>query len=889
MSLTPRQKLLHYEIVEQIGEGGMGIVWKALDTTLQRDVAIKVLPDTVAASPERLARFEREAKVLASLNHPNIAAIHGLHQDAGNHFLVLELVEGEDLAARMSRGAIPVNEAITLAAQIAEALEAAHENQVIHRDLKPANVKLTPDGRIKVLDFGLAKVWAPDGTDTSLSFSPTITAAMTQAGVILGTAAYMSPEQARGQEVDKRSDIWSFGVLVYEMLVGVQLFSGDTATDILGAIVHRRPEWDRLPESTPPGLVRLLKRCLTMELPERLRDIGEARYALAHLDDEVPAESVAPAEKTTTAWPWKAAAALFLLLASILVVALVSKDTSREVMQVTIEPPVGHRLVSTAERGGQVRISPDGRSLAFVAQDENGVTQVWVRPLDSRDARPVPGTEGASRPFWSPDSQSLAFFSGGKLRRVSLEGGGVLTVADAPNGRGGDWNPDGIIVFAPNPGGTLSRVPAAGGQTVEVTSFAQEKKGRESSHREPRFLPGGRHFLYLSQSSEITDWKVYVGSVDGGAGHLVTTTPGGAVYAAGYLLTLQGTTLVAQEFDSDSFALSGDPMPVTENITLDPDFGIGVFSAGPGGLLAYESGSSLSSQFTWMSVEDEELQTVGPTDSYSQFDLSPDGTRVAVTIQESDGIRDLWIVDLKRGTRTRFTLSSREEPAEHGEPVWSPDGKWIAYVSNRSGHQEIYRKPADGIGKEELLLSADEDVWCYDWSPDGKYIVYGHAMVEHNNSEDLIAFPVSGEGDPIRITDTPFHEWPATFSPDGRWLAYDSPESGRREIYVVPFPGLEGRWQVSAEGGRYPRWSPDGARLYFWNNGRLMAAPVQGSGGTLQVGAVEEVLKMPWGSNWSSYGFNADGDEFLVLATEGGLGHTPISLFLNWQDELARR
>ncbi len=888
MPLTPGQKLLHYEITEQIGEGGMGVVWKATDTTLDREVAIKVLPDTVAASPERLARFEREAKVLASLNHPNIAAIHGLHQDAGTHFLVLELVEGEDLAARMSRGAIPVNEVISLAAQIAEALEAAHENQVVHRDLKPANVKLTPDGRIKVLDFGLAKVWAPDGTDTSLSFSPTITAAMTQAGVILGTAAYMSPEQARGQEVDKRSDIWSFGVLVYEMLVGVQLFSGDTATDILGAIVHRRPEWDRLPESTPPGLVRLLKRCLTMELPERLRDIGEARYALAHLDDEVPAESVAPAEKTTTAWPWKAAAALFLLLASILVVALVLKDTTREVMQVTIEPPEGHRLVSTTDRGGQVRISPDGRSLAFVAQDDSGVTGVWVRPLDSSDAYPVPGTEGASRPFWSPDSRSLAFFSGGKLRRVALDGGGVLTVADVESGRGGDWNRDGIIVFSRSPGTTLSRVPAAGGQTVDATTFATGEKGTESSHREPRFLPDGRHFLYLAQSTEVPDWKVYVGSVAGGAQHFVTTSSGGAAYAEGYLLTLRGTTLVAQEFDPDSFALSGEPMPVTENVILDSTYGIGVFSTGPGGLLAYESGNSVSGQLTWMSAQGE-LQTVGPAESYYEFELSPDGTRVAVTIQESDGILDLWIIDLKRGKRTRFTFSSNEEPAEYGQPLWSPDGKWIAYNSNRSGHQEIYRKPADGIGKEELLLSADEDVWCYDWSPDGRYIVYGHERPEHNNSEDLFALPVSGEGDPIRITNTPFNEWPASFSPDGRWVAYDSPESGRREIYVVPFPGLEGRWQVSAEGGRFPRWSPDGSRLFFWNNGRLMAAPVQGSGGTLQVGALEEVLKVPWASNWWSYGFNADGDEFLVLATEGGLGHTPISLFLNWQDELARR
>jgi len=890
LKIESGQQLLHYRLIEKIGEGGMGVVWKAVDTTLDREVAIKVLPDMVAAGPERLARFEREAKVLASLNHPNIAAIHGLQEVDGDHFLVLELIEGEDLAARMSRGAIPVNEAVALAAQIAEALEAAHESQIVHRDLKPANVRVTPDGRVKVLDFGLAKVWAPDASDSSLSFSPTITSAMTQAGVILGTAAYMSPEQARGQDVDKRSDIWAFGVLVYEMLVGVQLFAGETATDILGAIVHRKPEWESLPKNTPPALVRLLKRCLTMELSERLRDIGEARYALAHLDDEPLVESATPAVNTTGASRWKLVAGLFFLLSAILVAtSLFSGSAPREVMQLSIEPPEGLRVLSTSERGGQVRISPDGRAITFVAQDDAGETQVWVRPLDARDARPVPGTEGGSRPFWSPDSRSVGFFSGGKLRRVSLDGGGALTVADATSGRGGDWNADGVIVFSPAPGAKLQRVSAAGGQPVEVTSFAEEENGRESSHREPRFLPDGQHFLYLAQSSEVSGWKVLVGNVDGRAGHFVTTTSGGAFYAEGYLLTLQGTTLVAQKFDSDAFTLSGDPMPVAEDITLDPSYGIGVFSAGPGGLLAYESGSSVNKMLTWVSADGDELPAFGMTDNYEQFALSPDASRVAVTIQEADGLRDVWIIDLARGTRTRLTFSSKEQPQEHGEPLWSPDGKWLAYISNRSGNWDVYRKPTDGVGNEELLISAEADLWCYDWSRDGKYILYGHEIEEHQNSEDLIAFPVSGEGEPVRVTNAPFHEWPAVFSPDSRFVAYDSPESGRREIYVVPFPGLEGRWQVSAEGGRYPHWSPDGSRLYFWNHSRLMMAPVRGEGSTFQVGAVEEVLKVSWGSDAETWAIHPDGDKFLVLAPDGRVGKVPTSLFLNWQEELVRR
>ncbi|MHC4821964.1 MAG: protein kinase domain-containing protein, partial [Planctomycetota bacterium] len=622
MPMEPGQMLSHYRLAEKIGEGGMGVVWRADDTKLDRQVAIKLLPEELTRDPERLARFQREAKVLASLNHPNIAAIYELGQDDGRHFLALELVEGEDLAERMKRGVIPVGEAAALAVQIAEALEAAHENQVVHRDLKPQNVKLTPDGRIKVLDFGLAKVWAPEGSDTSLSFSPTITAGMTQAGVILGTAAYMSPEQARGQAVDKRSDIWAFGVLLYEMLVGNQLFAGDTATDILGAIVHRRPEWDRLPDETPPGLVRLLKRCLTQELPERLRDIGEARYALTHLgDEEAPAETAGPVQAPAAGGGlWKLLAGLFLLISAALLVAVVmSPESTPPVLRANIDPPEGHRLVSTADVGGPVRVSPDGRALAFVAQDDKAVSRVWVRALDSESARPVPGTEEGRRPFWSPDSRSLAFFSRGKLRRVPLDGGGALAVADAEDGRGGDWSPAGVIVFAPGPGATLRRVPAGGGESVELTDF-EHGEVRESSHREPRFLPDGQHFLFLAQSDDTTDWKVYVGNVDGGKPHHVTRTSGGAEYAQGYLLVLRGTTLVAQAFDTDSFELSGDPMPVTEKVTLDSNYGLGVFSVASNGVLAYQSGTQVSTQLTWVSSSGDRLEAVGPPGDYDQFD-----------------------------------------------------------------------------------------------------------------------------------------------------------------------------------------------------------------------------------------------------------------------------
>jgi len=889
MALESGQMFAYYRLAGKIGEGGMGVVWQAEDTKLDREVAIKLLPEELTGDPERLARLQREAKVLASLNHPNIASIYDLDSDGGNHFLVLELVEGEDLAERMDRGAIPVDEAVRLAIQIAEALEAAHENHVIHRDLKPANVKLTREGRIKVLDFGLAKVWQLDGRETSLSYSPTITARMTQMGVILGTAAYMSPEQARGQEVDKRSDIWAFGVLLYEMVTGDRLFAGDTATDILGAIVHRSPDWDRLPDDMPAGVLRLLKRCLTQELPERLRDIGEARFALSHLEEDAPQPEAQAAAPAASSRPWKIAAGLLLAASAALAAALLwFPGAEPRVLRTTIEAPPGHRLLSVRDTAGPVRVSPDGRSLAFVAQDDKAVSRVWVRSLDSAESRVVPGTEDGNRPFWSPDSRSLGFFSNGKLRRVALAGGAPLAVADAPDSRGGSWSPEGVIVFAPTSGSELHRVAAGGGETRRITDFEQAES-HETSHREPRFLPDGRHFLYLAQSSDSTDWKVHVGDIDGGKSKSLSTTSGGAVYADGYFLSLRDTTLVAQRFDVETHTLSGDPMPVAEQVTLDPNYGIGVFSASSNGVLAYQSGSRESNELVWLDANGRHLGSAGQPDAYLDLALSPDGTRAAVVINETDGIRDLWVVNLVQGTRTRLTFSTKDSPAVHSDPVWSPDGKEIVFAANRGGTYDLYRKWADGSGEEKLLLAAPEDLWSYDWSPDGKFVIYGHERPEHDGAEDLYIVPVSGQGESIRLLDTPFNEWPARFSPDGRWLAYDSPESGRREIYVVPFPGLGSRWQVSTEGGRFPRWSPDGRRLYFWKGGQLMAARLLASGSTLQVGTVESVFNLSWGATSRSYGLAPDGERFLTLADDQSKGPPKISLYLHWKQDLESR
>jgi len=887
MSVSEGQMLLHYRLAGKIGEGGMGQVWLAEDTKLGRRVALKLLAEAVTSDPERLARLDREAKVLASLNHPNIAAIHDLQHDGARHFLVLELVEGEDLAQRMDRGALPADEAVGVALQIAEALEAAHERHIIHRDLKPANVKITPDGRVKVLDFGLAKVWGVDERDPNMSLSPTITAYMTQVGTILGTAAYMSPEQARGKPVDRRSDIWAFGVILYEMLTGERLFTGDTATDILGAIVHRAPDWHRLPEDTPPRLVRLLKRCLTHDQRERLRDIGEARYALAHMKDEPAQETTEPLPPAASAGMWKIAAGV-LLVASLALAGwmALSPAESPRVIRASVDPPDGHLLAVSGGFAGPVRVSPDGRSLTFAARGEEGINRIFVRSLASGDARPVPGTEGGYRPFWSPDSKSLGFFSGGKLRRVALAGGAPLAVADATEGRGGTWSAEGVIVFAPTPNSPLLRVNAGGGETKPVTDLGHVDPP-ENSHREPRLLPDGRKFLFEARDRE--RWKVYAGDLDGGEPVLLTTTGCGVDYAQGYLLFLQGSTLVAQRFDAETLILSGDPLPVAEDIVTDNGYGIGVFSASPDGVLAYLSGGAARMSVTWMGADGESLGTVGPSDAYEDLALSPDGKHAVVSVGESDGLRDLWLIDMDNGTRTRLTFTAPNEPALHRSVVWSPDGTEVVFASNRSGTNDLYRKSVAGLGNAELLLDAEENLWSYAWSPDGRYLIYGQERAEHKNAEDLFALPMDGKGDPIRLLDTPFSEWPAAVSPDGRWLAYGSPESGRREVYVAPFPGMGGRWQVSTEGGNNPRWSPDGRRLYFLGPTGLMAAPIDASSGTVRVGAVTRVLKIERTSDFTYYSVSPEGDRFLILLDDTAERSKSLSIFINWKTEVEAR
>jgi Tol biopolymer transport system component len=689
----------------------------------------------------------------------------------------------------------------------------------------------------------------------------------------------MSPEQARGKPIDKRSDIWSFGVMLYEMLTGTQMYRGETVTDILGAIVHSSPDVDALPRDVPPALRKLVERCLTPDVQDRLRDIGEARYALHHLD-AIEAAQV-PEHSTTGRRVWMIAC-LVLLVVAVGLSALLwrSPRAVAPVIQASIALPEGHVLLTTGPRGGSMRVSPDGRSVAFVAQEE-GRRRIWVRALDERDGHPVQGTEGGHRPFWSPDGRSLGFFSDGNLRRVSVSGGAPLTIAPAADGRGAVWLSSGTIVFAPTPGSALFAVAAGGGQPRQLTDSSRY------SHREPRSLPDDRHFLFLENRGG-GQWYMSVGSIDGGVPIEVGATSGGAEYANGRLLFLQGRTLVAQPFDTASFQLTGEPTPIAEDIVRDSNYGIGVFSGSEAGVLAYQTGGGAGAQLQWLDREGNPVGVLGDRGAYSQVSLSRDGKTIAALIDELDGKSDLWLIDVAGGARQRFTFTPDNVAMRRSEPVWTPDGSRIVFTIEFDGRGNMYSKRTDGSGDEELMLEIpDIDVWPYDVSPDGKWVLYGRE--DQNSNEDLWVLPLSGEGEPRSLFETPYDEWPGRFSPDGRWVAFDSDETVRREIYVIPFEGRSGKWQVSREGGRFARWSDDGSELFYVDlEGGVMAVSVDPTGDTFVAGEPHRLFQANLASgSFGEYDVDTRGVRFLVL--EQTTQDAPISLYMNWEAALEIR
>jgi serine/threonine protein kinase/Tol biopolymer transport system component len=898
MTLAIGTRIGPYEIQSAIGAGGMGEVYRARDTKLARDVAVKVLPAALSSDPDRLTRFAREAQVLASLNHPNIAAIYHVEEAEGSSALVMELVDGETLADRIARGPIPIDEALPIARQIAEALEAAHEQSIIHRDLKPANIKMRPDGTVKVLDFGLAKLAETASGHSAtggLSLSPTITspALMTGVGLLLGTAAYMSPEQAAGKAVDKRSDLWAFGVVMLEMLTGRQAFSGETVSHVIASVLKDEPAWTTLPPGTPAPIRRLLRRCLEKDRKRRLPDAADIRL---EIDDalttpvvDLPVTPIVPRSRERLLW--LSIVALVTLLAGAATTAWLRDRAS------SVPPPVTRLDLVTPPTDDpfSFALSPDGRQVAFVANVSGGAPQLWLRPLDQVTAQPLAGTEGATYPFWAPDGRAVGFFADGKLKRLDLAGGAPQVLADAPQGRGGTWNSDGVIVFTPTAGPTavLMRVMASGGTPVPLTRLAA---GQGNSHRWPQFLPDGRHVLFFVGLGQPETHGVYVVSLDGGEPTRVLTGETAAVYAApGYLLRVSQGVLVAQRFDAARATVSGEPIPVAQAVGTDDGTWRSAFSVSAAGVLAYRPGTGARRQLVWVDHMGKVLGSIGQPDENTLANpaLAPDGQRAAVT-RSVQGNYDVWLIDLGRGVPSRFTFDAAQDQM----PAWSSDGRQVVFTSSRKGVWDLFEKASNGADDQPLLVSA-QDKAPLDWSPDGRVLLY--ATQDPKTASDLWALPLTGERKPFPVVQTSFDDIEGQFSPDGRWLAYASNESGRYEIHIRSFPEPSGKWQVSAAGGLQPRWGRDGRELFFVApDTRLMAVPIRVASDRREVDVGAPVALFPTrlasGSGVIAAGFNAraqymvapDGRFLMNVSVAEAGPASPITIIQNWTAALRK-
>jgi Tol biopolymer transport system component len=864
----------------------MGEVYRARDTKLNRDVALKVLPDFFALDPDRLARFRREAHVLASLNHPHIAAIYGFEDSGSTHALVLELVDGLTLDDRIAQGPLPLDEAVPIAKQIAQALEAAHEQGIIHRDLKPANITLRPDGTVKVLDFGLAKLADPlaNGAVT-LSQSPTITTpAMTQTGVILGTAAYMSPEQAKGQAVDKRTDVWAFGCVLYEMLTGTRAFKGDGVSDTLAAVIKTEPDWRALPREVPDHIRFLLTRCLAKERTSRISDAATARFLLSETWGASSDDNVVGRRRSRAVWTTGVIAALSVAAGAGLMTVIARR--------LAVEQPVTRLDVVTRPTADafSFAVSADGRQLAFVANGEHG-SQLWVRSLDQISATPLAGTEGGVQPFWAPDGRALGFFADGKLKRIDLMTGGVpLVLADAPLPRGGTWNADGTIVFAATTTAPLMRVADTGSGVRAVTRLARG----QGSHRWPQFLPDGHRVLFLVATGSPETRGIYVASIDDGTLRRVIPAEVAASAVDGYLLLVTHGVLSAYPFDVSHATVIGDPIPVARSVGSDDGTSRSAFSVSTT-ILAYRPSATTRRQLQWLDRTGTVRGAIGPPDEHapSTLELSPDGQRVAV-LRLVDGNNDVWLID-SRGVPSRFTF----DPAFDSQPVWSPDGGRVVFRSTRNGVYDLFEKSANGAADEHPLLVTPYNKAPLSWSQDGRFLLFD--VQDPNGTGNLWVLPMTG-GDrtSFPVLHSAFDEIEGQFSPDGRWLAYVSNESGGYETYIRTFPDAGGKWRVSTAGGSQPRWRPDGKELFYVApDAKLMAVSIRiaRNGRGLEVAAPVALFQthLAVGGNIPSVGYQAraqyavaaDG-RFLMNVLADDAVTSPMTIMLNWPAALKK-
>ena len=885
----------HYKILEKLGEGGMGIVYKAEDTKLKRTVALKFLPPHLSTSEQDKSRFIQEAQAASALNHPNVCTIHDIQEHDGQMFIVMEFVDGQTL--REKKDAIGFKQAIDIGIQVADGLAVAHEKGIVHRDIKPENIMIRKDGIAQIMDFGLAKLRSSGSKITRL----------TKEGSTVGTAGYMSPEQVQGQETDHRSDIFSYGVLLFELLTGQLPFKGVHETAMAYEIVNvDAPPMSSIKSDIDPSLDAIVFECLEKDPRERAQSMAQISIDLKRYKRESSRQRVSRVTATRSAYqssqvhppepmqqenvvkkqrghivPWILAILMLLGTAVISYFHFTEVIPEQPEIRMTVLPP--DKSIVVTVNGGNLAISPDARLVAFVAQDSGGAWNLWIRPLHEEAPRILPGTDGATYPFWSPDNRTVGFFANGKLKKIDVVGGAPLTICTAKDGRGGTWNKDGIIVAALDQVTGLSAVPAAGGEPRVLTQIDTTRK--ENTHRWPCFLPDGKRFLYYSRSgSGATSSEadaIYVGSLDSTTKVMITHVNSNMVYAAGYVYFVRERTLMAQLFDPQLLELKDVPFALAEKIAYNGQINRAIFSVADNGTIAYQKGrSTFESTLTWFSRDGKILGTVGTPDLIANLRLSPDGTRIAIDLYDSKSNRqDIWIYDLQRNIKSRLTFDA----GNNRIPVWSPDGKFIYFTSDRDVAWNIYRKKSDGTGGEELFFKSDKNKRALDWSMDAKYLLYSQKKGTGKDDVYIVAAGDSSRAEGIVVTN--FDKDYPRFSPDGRWIAYQSDESGKYEIYVIPFRGNGGKRQISLNGGSWPVWRRDGKEIYYLTeDNRLMATQLKTSGASLEVGETQLLFKSSFFAfGMEVYDVTADGQKFVALMTESNNETSPVSIIMNWK------
>ncbi len=905
----------HYRIIEELGRGGMGVVFKAQDTSLDRFVALKFLPSHLSASDQDKARFVLEAKAASALNHPNVCTIHAIEEHEGQLFIAMEFVEGQTLRER--KQTYSLKQTIDIAAQIADGLAAAHEHGIVHRDIKPENIMIRKDGIAQIMDFGLAKLRQTTGASR-----------LTKEGSTIGTIGYMSPEQVQGLDVDHRTDIFSLGTVLYEMLSGQLPFKGVHETAIMYEIVNvDAPPLSSIRQDIDPELDRIVLECLDKDRDERYQSAKElskdlkrfkresgrqrvsrtsiVREAYRNSDSEnvvrsgqsvtfaatVAGSATLPQEAVSHnrpfgggRLPWVfAMVAAVIAISAIATLFLRKAEVDGSVVRSSILPPP--KVNFNVDLGGHIAVSPNGQMLAFVGTDSTGRDQLWVRPLTSLTAIPLPGTEGASYPFWSPHSRYIGFFASGKMKRIEASGGPALTVCDAAEGRGGTWNTAGIIVFAPSSTTGLSKVQAAGGIPTPIASLDSSRQ--EVNHRWPWFLPDGNRFLYVDQTSnsgQSENDAIFVGSLDSTVHKLLLHAASNMAFVGGRLLFVRQENIVAQPFDPRSLELNGDATPIAEQVQYSAFRSRGIFSVSQNGVLVYQSGTAQQAKLAWVDENGRQIGSFGERPPTYFALISRDGKRIVLDSFDSQSKNsDIWLYDIARNVSTRLTY----DPATELIPCWSPDGQSVVFSSDRKGHMDLYRKNSNGTGNEDLIYESKLDDYATDWSSDGKYLMVS-VSGDPRTKWDLMILPMSGDRKPVGFLQTTFNEWIGRFSPDARWVAYQSDESGRYEIYVRPVQGQSGKWQVSTSGGESPFWSHDGRKLFYTSGAKLMTVDVIGSSASFQVGTPRAMFDLEVGGKRDMMDVTADGHRFLMKVTPGETT-TPITLVTNWDKELEKK